>query len=394
MRNKYNILDISKNTKKKLLVMAGGTGGHVFPALAMAKRFEESGYTIHWLGQNTGFEFDIVKEAGFTFHHVPVSGLRGKGMLSLLKAPWMLLNSFYQALKVVYQVKPKLVMGMGGYVTGPGGLAAVSMGCPLVIHEQNAIAGTTNKVLKLIASHVFVAFAGAFDKRDKNGFTKVSPRDEQLTVVGNPVRKELMQIPSPNIRFNHKTGPLKILVIGGSLGAKAINEVVPHTVKALMDNALPIEIWHQTGKVMEESVRATYEQYGIKAQVFPFISDMKSAYEFADLIICRAGALTISEIAQVGVASILIPLPNAIDNHQFYNAKWLASSDAAVIVEQKDLNAKLLAECIQKLVITDKKPGVIDRTLLLSMANFAYELREEDTVDRILIKCFEVCGAN
>ena len=310
---------------KAILFMAGGTGGHVFPALAVAKEMAEKGYDIHWLGTSAGIEKDLVPAAGYPLHCIDIAGLRGKGKLGLLTAPFRILKAIWQAKKVVNKVKPVAVLGMGGYATGPGGVAARLAGIPLLIHEQNAFAGMTNKLLHKISNTSMQAFPGAL---------------ENALVTGNPVRKDVQQIKN---QISGAQQRLKVLVVGGSLGAGALNQQVLAAMESL-DEAQRPELWHQAGKRNIEDVQQQYRQADIDARVTAFIDDMAAAYEWADLVVCRAGALTVSEVAAAGKAAIFIPFPFAVDDHQTANAKYLADKNAALICQQKDLSASWLAD--------------------------------------------------
>ena len=307
---------------KHILIMAGGTGGHIFPALAIAKELSARGAQTSWLGADKGMENTLVPKHNIPIHTVSAVGLRGKNLSSLIKAPFLLTKALLQTLKVFKQVKPDVVLGMGGFASGIGGLVAWLLRIPLVIHEQNSIAGTTNTLLNKLSTQTFQAFDGAFANSDK------------LQSSGNPV---LFQ-PKAKTQRNKK---LNLLVIGGSLGAKPINDVLVQ-----LDN-LNINIHHQTGKAHLEKVREQYRSKNVKVEAF--IEDMAKAYAWADVVLCRAGAMTVSELMLCGTASILIPLPHAIDNHQYYNAKILADADAAILLEQKDLTPQSLSALLENL---------------------------------------------
>jgi len=322
--------------KMRALIMAGGTGGHVFPALAVAEALRHRGWDVHWLGTAKGIESSLVPKANIPLHLIHVEGVRGKGVWGLIKAPFRIAGAIYQAVKVIRALESDVVVGFGGFVSGPGGVAAKMLGKPLVIHEQNAIAGTTNRLLASLASRVLAAFAGAFARRD------------DVTLVGNPVRETIKQIPATAARFQMRAesaAPKRLLILGGSLGAKAINELVP-TALAQISAAERPQVWHQTGRLHAESTAALYQQLGVDARVDAFVEDMAAAYAWADLVICRAGALTVSELMVAGVPALLIPLPNAIDDHQTWNARILASAGAGVALVQKTLTAATLAELL------------------------------------------------
>lgn len=316
---------------KRIVIMAGGTGGHVFPALAVAQWFIDNDWDVSWLGTQKGLEAKVVPENGIAIDWLSVAGVRGKGLISKLTSVFKLIKACAQAFMILRQRKPHVVLGMGGFVAGPGGLMAKFLGIPLVIHEQNRIPGTTNRMLSKLASRVLEAFPDSFTKNAK------------ALCTGNPLRKAFRQT-----RVSEKSPlegrALRILIIGGSQGAQALNEAIPDALAQLDD----IEVWHQTGQAMQAQVAERYQTLGLNAKVVAFIQDMTSAYQWADLIICRAGAMTISEVAAMGLPSILVPLPNAIDNHQMANAHFLADAGAAFIVPQNELNYANLNEKIKQ----------------------------------------------
>lgn len=319
-----------RDTRAALVViMAGGTGGHVFPALAVARQLMHDGTRVVWLGTPESFESRLIRPTGIPFHEVPVAGLRGKGWLGWLKAPFALARALVLALRALRQLSPDLVLGMGGYATGPGGVAARLLGKPLVIHEQNAVPGLTNRLLAHIATRVLEAFPGSF------------PPSRRACHTGNPVREEIAQVPVPEERLAGRSGPLRLLVLGGSQGATMLNEVVPRAVAELADASI-IEVRHQTGQAHLQDTQERYREAGISAEVVAFIEDVAGAYGWADLVVCRAGALTISELAVAGVASVLVPFPHAVDDHQTRNGQSLADADAAVLINQSELNATRL----------------------------------------------------
>lgn len=361
---------ITKNIS--VLIMAGGTGGHVFPALAVADELRTRGATINWLGTGRGIENRLVPAANIALHLIKVEGVRGRGLIGLLKAPFLIIYALLQALSVIRHIKPDVVLGFGGFASGPGGLAAKLLGKPLVIHEQNAVAGTTNCLLAKIANQVLAAFPHAFGEAGC----------EQ--VVGNPVREQIKNLEAVQSRYAERTQqklPLQLLVIGGSLGAKAINELIPQALAEL-----PLEsrlaVWHQTGKGHAEATIALYMQHQVNAKVVEFIDDMAAAYAWADVVICRAGALTVSELMMAGVASILIPLPSAIDDHQTFNAKNLTEIGAGIALVQKDLTAAKLAA----LLLTE----LADRHHLMLMAQKAQQLAKPYAAVQVADICEEV----
>jgi UDP-N-acetylglucosamine--N-acetylmuramyl-(pentapeptide) pyrophosphoryl-undecaprenol N-acetylglucosamine transferase len=321
-------------SERRILVMAGGTGGHVFPALAVAAEMRARGYTVDWLGTSAGIEADLVPAEGYALHTIRVQGVRGKKLLARLLAPLQVCRAVFQALLVVRSLRPCVVIGLGGYASGPGGAAARLLGIPLVIHEQNAVAGTTNRILSKLAKRVLQAFPGAF---------------EGAAVVGNPVRAQICQLPEPAERGIGAGPALHLLVLGGSLGALAINKLVPQAL-ALLNAGESVEVRHQCGRAHLEITASAYRKAGVSADIQPFISDMAAAYRWADFVICRAGALTVSEIAAAGVGSLLIPFPAAIDDHQTKNGQWLVAGGAAQLVQQRDLTAEILAAKIKELL--------------------------------------------
>lgn len=358
----------------QVLVMAGGTGGHVFPALAVADELRARGALINWLGTARGIETRLVPAANIPLHFISVEGVRGRGVAGLLKAPFLIIYAVLQSLQIMRRIKPDVVIGFGGFASGPGGLAAVLSGIPLVIHEQNAVAGTTNRLLAKIARRILAAFPDAFIGRS----------EPDVQVVGNPVRQQIQQLASPSVRYQTRIDqqlPLRLLVVGGSLGAKAINELVPEAVSHLPLNVRP-QIWHQTGKIHAEATTALYMKHQVNAKVDAFIDDMAAAYAWADLVICRAGALTVSELMMTGVASILIPLPSAIDDHQTFNAKNLTDVGAGIALVQKDLTAAKLAA----LLLTE----LADRNHLKSMAEKAQQLAKPNSACDVANVCEEV----
>ncbi|HWP94817.1 MAG TPA: undecaprenyldiphospho-muramoylpentapeptide beta-N-acetylglucosaminyltransferase [Gammaproteobacteria bacterium] len=353
-----------------VLIMAGGTGGHVFPALAVAEVLRARGHEPVWLGTRAGLEATLVPRAGFPLEWLAITGLRGKGTLAWLAAPFRLGRALAQALAVLRRVRPAVVLGMGGFASGPGGLAAWLMRIPLVVHEQNAVAGLTNRWLARFATRTLTAFPAAL------------PHAEH---VGNPLRAALQDVPPPRLRLAGRTGPLRLLVLGGSQGARALNETVPHALARLASNRRP-EVLHQTGARHLETTRALYGALGIAARVEPFIDDMAAAYLWADLVVCRAGAMTIAEIAAVGVASVLVPFPAAVDDHQTHNARHLAAAGAAVLLPERDLGAERLAALIDGLAARPDE--------LVKMAERARALAMPGAAERVADVCLELARRN
>ncbi|PJX22445.1 undecaprenyldiphospho-muramoylpentapeptide beta-N-acetylglucosaminyltransferase [Advenella sp. S44] len=320
-----------RSESRTLLVMAGGTGGHIMPGLAVAAQMRERGWQVAWLGNPEKMEGRLVSAAGITLLPLHFAGLRGKGLVALLKLPFMLGKACLQARRAIRQCRPTVVLGMGGYVAVPGGLMARMANIPLVIHEQNAVAGTANKWLAKMAAFVLT------------GFPDVLPKGQ---MVGNPVRTELAGTPEPGVRYGARDGALRILVVGGSLGAQALNSVVPAAMALIAAEQRP-QITHQAGEQHIASLQNAYKQVSVSAQCVAFIDDMVSAMMSADVIICRAGAMTVAEVAAVGVAALFVPLPHAIDDHQTANAAWLTSRNAAWAQPQSQFTAAWLAEWIQ-----------------------------------------------
>lgn len=341
-----------------IMLMAGGTGGHVFPALAVAERLRGDGWEVVWLGTRAGLEARVVPAAGIEVEWITVSALRGKGLGAWLLAPLHLASALWQALAAVRRRRPAAVLGMGGYVSGPGGVAARLLGRPLLVHEQNSVAGLTNRLLARVAHRVLTGFPGVFERGEW---------------VGNPVRADIAALPPPRERLAGRAGPLRVLVLGGSQGARALNAVVPHAVAALQPGERP-EIRHQCGARNSDDARAAWAAAGVAVTPVPFIDDMAAAYAWADLVICRAGALTIAELAAAGVASVLVPFPAAVDDHQTTNARFLSDAGAAELVPQHELHSGRLAQAF--------RAYCEDRQRLLEMAEAARALaRPRATAD-------------
>ncbi|WP_261816648.1 undecaprenyldiphospho-muramoylpentapeptide beta-N-acetylglucosaminyltransferase [Vibrio gallicus] len=316
---------------KRLLVMAGGTGGHVFPGLAVAKYLQQHGWEIRWLGTADRMEADLVPKHGIEIDFIKVKGLRGQGAKKLIAAPFQIVNAIRQAKKYIQAYQPDVVLGMGGYVSGPGGIAAKLCGIPLVLHEQNAVAGLTNGWLAKVASKVFQAFPGAF---------------KDAEVVGNPVRSSVVALPSPEVRLSGRQGDIRVLVMGGSQGARILNHTLPQVMGKLNSG---YTIWHQVGKNNSADVNARYQQAGVnQAKVTDFIDDVDEAYAWADVIVCRSGALTVSEVSAAGLAAIFIPYPHK-DRQQALNADYLVEADAAKMIEQDVLSVDALYDMLNGL---------------------------------------------
>jgi len=318
---------------RPVMIMAGGTGGHVFPALAVARELQSRDIPVIWLGTHRGIEARIIPEEGIEINWLAASGLRGKGISKLFKAPFMLSWSVLQALWIVLKKRPKAVLGMGGFVTGPGGLASRILLKPLIIQEQNAVAGMTNRLLAKIANQVCEAFPGSFSS------------GKPVLLTGNPVRADIVNLPTPEVRFKGRTGPIRLLVIGGSLGAQAINAVLPQALANLAEDQRP-EVRHQAGERNFEQAHEYYQQAHITVELTAFIDDMAEAYAWADVVLCRAGALTISELTAAGIGSILVPFPHAVDDHQTKNASFITDAKAGELISQRELSVERLTKVL------------------------------------------------
>ena len=345
------------------MIMAGGTGGHVFPGLAVAELLRQSGWRVVWLGAKTGMEAALVPKRGYEMAWVSFSGVRGKGALAFFLLPARLLLAFWQSARAIFAHRPNVVLGMGGYISFPGGMMAALLGRALVVHEQNAIPGLANKVLAGVADRVLCAFPGAL---------------KRATLTGNPVRPEIAAIAAPESRYAERSGPLRVLVLGGSLGAKALNDVVPRAL-GLLAGETPA-LTHQAGAQHVDSLRRAYSAAGVPAKTSAFIEDMAPAYAEADLVVCRAGATTVAEIAAAGVASVLVPYPHAVDDHQTANARFLADAGAAILVPESELSAERLAGLLAR----------FDRVWLGDMARRARSLARPDATSAVAMACAEL----
>jgi UDP-N-acetylglucosamine--N-acetylmuramyl-(pentapeptide) pyrophosphoryl-undecaprenol N-acetylglucosamine transferase len=349
---------------RTIMIMAGGTGGHIFPALAVADRMRDAGWRVVWLGAKTGMEARLVPARGYDMAWVAFSGLRGKGALAFALLPTRLLVAFWQSARAIFAHRPHVVLGMGGYVSFPGGMMAALLRRPLVVHEQNSIAGLANKVLARVADRVLCSFPGALPG---------------AVVTGNPVRPEIGSLEPPERRYAGRSGPLRLLVVGGSLGAKALNDAVPAAMARLPRERRPM-IRHQAGAQHIEALRKSYAAAGVDAEAVPFIDDMAKAYAQADLVVCRAGATSIAEIAAAGVASVLVPYPHAVDDHQTTNARLLADAGAAVLLPQSQLTAEHLSQLVLE----------HDRARLLDMARRARALGRPEAAQAVARICEEI----
>jgi UDP-N-acetylglucosamine--N-acetylmuramyl-(pentapeptide) pyrophosphoryl-undecaprenol N-acetylglucosamine transferase len=352
--------------RKTALVMAGGTGGHIFPGLAMAEALRDAGWQVHWLGAPNSMEQDLVPAQGFAFEAVSFGGVRGKGIQTLALLPLRLLRAFWQSLQVVRRVQPHVVLGLGGYISFPGGMMASLWGKPLVLHEQNSVPGMANKLLSQLADRVFTAFPGVF----KTGHW-----------VGNPLRKAFTEQAQPAARFAGRNGPLRLLVVGGSLGAKALNDTVPQAL-ALMSASQRPTVIHQSGAKQIDALRANYQAAGVEAELVPFIEDMATAFAQADVVICRAGASTVTELAAVGVAAMLVPFPFAVDDHQTTNAQFLVSAGGGWLMPQAELTPQGLADWLSGL----------DRSQLVAVAEKASAQKKTNATREVLMACEELAA--
>ncbi len=351
-----------------VMIFAGGTGGHIFPGLAVAAALRARNVPVVWLGAEGGMETRLVPQHGIAIETIAISGLRGKGFGTLLRAPLRVLSAIRAAAHVLRKHRPRAVISFGGFAAGPGGIAAALAGIPLLVHEQNRAPGMTNRVLVKFARRVLTGFPDAFPGKE--------------TVVGNPVRSAIGDIATPRERFEGRSGALRLLVLGGSQGARALNESVPQALRQLQNAA--IEVRHQCGEKMREDAERAYAAAGITASVEPFIADMAAAYAWADVVVCRAGALTLAEVCAVGVASVLVPLPTAVDDHQTKNGLYLVERGAAISLKQDATLAERLATTLRALA------G--DTTKRLAMAEAARSLSKPDAADRVADAVLQVCA--
>ncbi len=356
---------------RPILVMAGGTGGHVYPALAVARALEARAQPVVWLGTERGLEAQVVPAAGFDIEWIRVSGLRRKGWLALVAAPLSLAWALFQSLAVIRRRRPAAVLGMGGFVSGPGGVAAWLTRRPLVIHEQNAVAGLTNRLLARLARVVLQAFPGSFNSRIA------------AETVGNPVRDDIAAVPPPDVRFRDRSGPLRLLVLGGSQGALALNRTVPAAIARLPADRRPL-VRHQCGTRTADVARSAYAEHGLEVELVPFIDDMAEAYAWADLAVCRAGALTVAELCAAGLPALFVPYPAAVDDHQTANARPMADAGAAVIIDESMLSAEVLAGELER--------WLGDRQRLAGRAAAARGLAKPDALRRITELCLQQAG--
>ncbi len=351
------------------MIMAGGTGGHIFPALAVAEHLRAQGWNVVWLGSRGGLEADLIPARGYTMAWIRFSGVRGRGIVPIALLPLQLLIAFWQSAKAIFAHRPDVVLGMGGYISFPGSMMASFLNRPLAIHEQNSAAGLANRVLAKLADRVLTAFPGAF-----NAATAV-------ILTGNPVREEIAALAPPEARYHGRAGQLGLLVVGGSQGAQVLNTVVPEALALLPEHARP-RVTHQAGAAHHEAVRRRYQEHGVPAEVTAFIDDIARRYSEADLIICRAGASTIAELAAAGIASVLVPYPHAVDDHQTTNARFLSERGAALLIPQRELTPQRLAEVL----------GGLTRERLLAMARAARAAGKPDATRAVAQVCMELAA--
>jgi len=347
---------------KTILIMAGGTGGHIFPGLAVAQQMRAAGWDVVWMGARGGMEERLVPRHGYRTAWIRARAARGKGLLQKLLLPANLLYSFWESARYIRRLKPDVVLGLGGYVAFPGGMMASLLDRPLALHEQNAIAGLANRVLAQVSDKVMVAFPDALKRAEW---------------TGNPVRSEIAALDPPENRFQGRKGSMRLLVVGGSLGAQALNEAVPKAISLLQDRPIVV---HQAGEKHLETLKANYAAAAVHGELVAFIDDMARRYAEADLVVCRAGAVTIAELSAGGMASILVPFPHAVDDHQTANARFLADRGAAMLIQQKDLTPERLAELI----------GSLDRPKLLEMAKKARALGKPDAARVVAERCMQL----
>jgi len=356
---------MSKPMVKTLMVMAGGTGGHVYPAMAVADYLQAEGWKIVWLCTAGGMENRLIEGKGYSKAMIHMQGVRGKGLLGWLLLPVKLIKAFSQSMRAIRQHQPDVVLGMGGFAAFPGGFMAKLLGKPLVIHEQNSVAGLTNKALAKVADHVLAAFPAAFG--------------DAAILVGNPVRADIAHLPVPEARFAGREGALRILVVGGSLGAHALNEVIPQALAKLPAGQRP-QVVHQSGVKHIDALKGNYEKAGVAVDARAFIDDMAEMYAWADFVICRSGALTVAEVSAVGLGALMVPFPFAVDDHQTTNAAYLAEAGAALLVKQNELSVEKLVGILSRL----------DREQCLDMARKARALGKPEATSNVSVICKEV----
>jgi UDP-N-acetylglucosamine--N-acetylmuramyl-(pentapeptide) pyrophosphoryl-undecaprenol N-acetylglucosamine transferase len=373
---------MSPSTQKTALIMAAGTGGHIFPGIAIARALQAHGIGIVWLATPEGMEHKLVAKEGYPIEVVAMSGVRAKGIVAWALMPLRLLRAFWQAIAVIQRVKPMIVVSMGGYIAFPGGMMAVLLGKPLIVHEPGAHAGLTNRVLALIADRVLVGFPNAFAEKPKNAIAALLPKPKHVEWLGTPVRENITQLAEPALRMQSHTGPIRLLIVGGSLGAKTMSELVVSALQLIPAEKRP-QVIHQSGEKNHAELVALYQAAKVDADVRAFIDDMAAMYDWCDLMICRAGAITVAEIAAAGIASILVPLPWFVAEEQLANAKFLSDKGAGVLVKQNDETPGALA---QKIIS-------IDRAKAAEMAKIARSLGKPNATAACANACMEVALA-
>ena len=366
-------MSASKKPQRCALVMAGGTGGHIFPGLAVAQALRERGWLVHWLGgvgtsSQPSMESRLVPPQGFPFDAIDFSGVRGKGLGALVQLPLRLLWACWQSIRVLRRVKPDVVIGLGGYITVPAGVMSLVLGKPLILHEQNSVAGMANRILSLMAKRVFTAFPGVIKRGQW---------------IGNPLRESFLDVTDPRSRFAGRSGPLRLLVVGGSLGARALNTIVPQALALIPVDQRPI-VTHQSGIKQISELRDNYASANVDATLTPFIDDTAAAFADADLIICRAGASTVTEIAAVGAAALFVPFPSAVDDHQTGNARFLVSQGGGWQIAQSELTPRMLADMLQK----------AERSALLKIALEAKKMQKIQATACVVAACEELAGGS
>ncbi len=356
--------------KQPVMILAGGTGGHVFPALAVASELKRRGTPVIWVGTKKGIEAKVIPAAGIKLETMHIQGLRGKGITLYLRAPFIIGLAMLESVRIILKHKPCAMLGMGGFVSGPCALVGVVLRKPLIIHEQNAIVGLTNRILAPLSKVMFTGFPLQYKK-------------VPCEYCGNPVRDEFRGIADPETRFNKRVGNKRLLIIGGSLGAKALNDLLPQAVK-IVSQKISLDVWHQTGEKKLENVRYFYQQHRLEVKVDEFIVDVAEAYSWADLVVCRSGAITLAEVAAVGLGSILVPYPHAVDDHQTANAQSFVKAGAACLLRESDMSVEKMSSLLLTLLS--------DKHQLANMANAAKKLGTVDAGRRVADECQSVCG--
>lgn len=367
---------------RTLLIMAAGTGGHIFPGLAIAGELRRRGWTIHWMGTPAGMENQLVREAGYPLVTVNIGGVRGKGAAAWLTLPLRILIAFWQSTVAIFRIRPDVVLSMGGYIAFPGGMMAALWGKPLVVHEPGAVAGIANRALAPVADRVVVGMEGAFERRVSQAWANALPKPKRPLWLGTPVREEIAALPPPEERFAGRSGRLRLLVVGGSLGAQTMNDLVLAALAAMPPEERP-EVVHQAGARLYEGLRGAYENAGVEGEVLPFIDDMAARYRWCDVLVCRSGAITVAEITAAGVASVLFPLPWFVADEQAANAAFLAERGAGIALKQLETKPEELASVLRGLT----------RARLLEMASRARALGKPDATRLCADLCEEMARA-